>query len=116
MAYDDITSYHAVWEERDSLVSTACACAIIGIVKINISVSSKDTASTPEDNRRVYKAKDAFLRLLTSFGKSVCYELRDAVICVLDRSKASWVQGGVATPFILYLVSIAVGVTYDCQI
>ena len=33
-----------------------------------------------EDNHRVYKAKDAFLRLPTSFGESVRY-------------KASWVQG-----------------------
>ena len=49
-----------------------------------------------EDNRRVYEAKDAFLRLLTSFGKSVRYEVPS--FACLTVSKASWVQGGVATP------------------
>ena len=38
-----------------------------------------------EDNLRVYKAKDAFLRLLTSFGKSVRYEVLS--ICMLDRKQ-----------------------------
>ena len=70
----------------------------------NISVSSKDTASTPEDNRRVYKAKNAFLRLLTSFGKSVCCELRDAVICVLDR-KQSELGTGRGSYAVILLVS-----------
>ena len=36
-----------------------------------------------EDNRCVYEAKYAFLRLPTSFGKSVRM-LRGAIICVLD--------------------------------
>ena len=49
-----------------------------------------------EDNRRVYEAKDAFLRLPTSFGKSVRYEVPS--FACLTVSKASWVQGGVATP------------------
>ena len=49
-----------------------------------------------EDNCRVYEAKDAFLRLPTSFGKSVRYEVPS--FACLTVNKASWVQGGVATP------------------
>ena len=49
-----------------------------------------------EDNRRVYEAKDAFLRLPTSFGKSIRYEVL-SFEC-LTVNKASWVQGRVATP------------------
>ena len=45
-----------------------------------------------EDNLHVYKAKDAFLRLLTSFGKSVCYEVLS--FACLTVNKAIWVQGG----------------------
>ena len=37
-----------------------------------------------EDNRRVYESEDAFLRLPTSFGKSVRYGVL-SIICVLDR-------------------------------
>ena len=65
-----------------------------------------------EDNRRVYEGKDAFLRQPTSFGKSVCYKVLS--FACLTVNKASWVQGGVA--ICRYLVSLAVGVTYDCQI
>ena len=53
-----------------------------------------------EDNRRVYGAKDAFLRLPTSFGKSVR----------LTVNKASWVQGGGSYAVIL-LVSPLVSLT-----
>ena len=49
-----------------------------------------------EDNRRVYEAKDAFLRLPTSFGKAVRYEVPS--FACLTVNKASSVQGGVATP------------------
>ena len=49
-----------------------------------------------EDNHRVYEAKDAFLRLPTSFVKSVRYEVPS--FACLTVSKASWVQGGVAKP------------------
>ena len=62
-----------------------------------------------EDNGRVYGAKDAFLRLPTSFGKSARYKVLS--FACLTVNKASWVQGGGS-----YLVSLAVGVTYDCQI
>ena len=50
-----------------------------------------------EDNRRVYEARDAYLRLPTSFGKSVRYEV------LLDRKQSKW--GSYAI--------ILVGVTYD---
>ena len=49
-----------------------------------------------EDNCRVYKGKYAFLLLPTSFGKSVCYEVLSLACLIVN--KASWVQGGVATP------------------
>ena len=64
-----------------------------------------------EDNRRVYEGKGAFLRLPAIFGKSICYEVLSFACSTVN--KASWVQGGVATP---YLVSLTVGVTYDCHI
>ena len=44
-----------------------------------------------EDNRRLYGAKDAFLRLPTSFGKSIRYEVLS--FACLTVNKASWVQG-----------------------
>ena len=47
-----------------------------------------------EDNCRVYKAKDAFLCLPTSFGKSVRYEVLS--FAYLTVNKVSWVQSGVA--------------------
>ena len=47
-----------------------------------------------EDNRRVYEGKDAFLRLPTSFGKSVHYEVLS--FACLTVNKAIYVQGGVA--------------------
>ena len=47
-----------------------------------------------EDNRQVYEGEDAFLRLPTSFGKSVRYEVLS--FACLTINKASWVQGGVA--------------------
>ena len=50
-----------------------------------------------EDNRRVYEARDAYLQLPTSFGKSVRYEV------LLDRKQSKW--GSYAI--------ILVGVTYD---
>ena len=59
--------------------------------------------STVEDNRRVYEAKDAFLRLLTSFGKSVRYEVLS--FACLNVNKASWVQGGVSY-VVIFLVSL----------
>ena len=49
-----------------------------------------------EDNRHVYEAKNAFLRLQTSFGKLVRYEVLS--FACLTITKVSWVQGGVATP------------------
>ena len=49
-----------------------------------------------EDNRRVYEGKDAFLRLPTSFGKSVHYEVLS--FACLTVNKVSYVQGGVAMP------------------
>ena len=49
-----------------------------------------------EDNRRVCEAKDAFSWLPTSFGKSVRYGVLSFACLTVD--KASWVQGGVATP------------------
>ena len=49
-----------------------------------------------ENNHRVYEAKDAFLRLPTSLGKSVHYEVLS--FACLTVNKVSWVQGGVATP------------------
>ena len=45
-----------------------------------------------EDSRRVYEAKDAFLWLPTSFGKSVHYKVLS--FACLTVNKASWVQGG----------------------
>ena len=53
-----------------------------------------------EDNRRVYEAKDAFLQLPTSFGKSVRYEVLS--FAWLTVNKASWVEGRVATPLSCY--------------
>ena len=49
-----------------------------------------------ENNRRVYEVKDAFLRIPTSFDKSVHYEVLS--FACLTVNKESWVQGGVATP------------------
>ena len=61
-----------------------------------------------ENNRRVYRAKDAFLRLPTSFGKSVRYEaLSFACVTV---NKASWVQGG-GSYAVIWLVSPLVSLT-----
>ena len=48
-----------------------------------------------EDNH-VYQDEDTFLQLLTSFGKSVCYEVLS--FACLTVNQASWVLGGVATP------------------
>ena len=45
-----------------------------------------------EDNRRVYKGKDAFLWLPTSFGNSVRYEVLS--FACLTVSKARYLQGG----------------------
>ena len=56
-----------------------------------------------EENRRVYKAKDAFLRLLTSFGKSVRYKVL-SFACLTVRQIASWVQGG-GSYIVILLVS-----------
>ena len=63
---------------------------------VYISVSSKDTAVCQlnnsvnvKDNRRVYEGKDAFLRLPTSFGKSVHYEVLS--FACLSVNKASQV-------------------------
>ena len=44
-----------------------------------------------EDNGRVYGAKDAFLWLPTSFGKSVRYKVLS--FACLTVKKASWIQG-----------------------
>ena len=49
-----------------------------------------------EDNRRVYKGKDAFLWLSTSFGKSVRYEVLS--FACLTVNKARYLQGSVVTP------------------
>ena len=57
-----------------------------------------------EDNRCVYKAKDAFLQLLTTFGKSVRYEVLS--FACLTVNKASWVQGGGSYVIILSLGSL----------
>ena len=63
--------------------------------------SSKDVAVCQleylqlEDNRRVYVDKDAFLRLSTSFSKSVRYKVLSFVWLTLN--KTSWIQSGVAT-------------------
>ena len=38
-----------------------------------------------EDNLRVYKAKDAFLRLLTSFGNSVRYEVLSFACLIVNK-------------------------------
>ena len=59
-----------------------------------------------EDNRRVYEGKDAFFRLPTSFGKSVCYE----VICVLD-CKQSELGTGRGNYTVILLVSPLVSLT-----
>ena len=53
--------------------------------------ASRLNSMNAEDNRRVYEAKDAFLRLPTSFGKSVRYEVLS--FACLTVNKASWVQG-----------------------
>ena len=60
-----------------------------------------------EDNRCVYEGEDAFMRLPTSFNKSVHYKVMSFAIC-LTVNKASWVQGGCCH------VSRAVGITHDC--
>ena len=54
-----------------------------------------------ENNRRVYEAKDAFLQLPTSFGKSVRYEVPS--FACLTVNKASWVQGGGSYAVILFV-------------
>ena len=101
----------AVWEEREGLVSTACTCAIIPrktwesvyVLKLSVKLkrlrriyfricqSSYFNSMNVEDNRHVCKAKDAFLQLLTSFGKSVRYEVLS--FACMTVNKASWVQG-----------------------
>ena len=81
-------------EEKDSLVSTACACTTISgktwefitvwklsvklICMYYVSVSSKDAVICQFDylqlhEWRGYEAEDAFLQVPTSFGKSVRY-------------------------------------------
>ena len=59
-----------------------------------------------EDNRHVYKGKDAFLWLPTSFSKSVRYKVPS--FACLTINNAIGVQGGVA--ICRYLVSLAIGV------
>ena len=46
------------------------------------------------EDRRVYEGKDVFLRLPTSFCKSVRYEVLS--FACLTVNKASWVEGGVS--------------------
>ena len=61
-----------------------------------------------EDNRRVYEAKDAFLWLPTSFGKSVRYEVLSFACSTINE--VSWVQCGCSYTVIL-LVSLLVSLT-----
>ena len=53
-----------------------------------------------EDNGHAYKGEDGFLRLSTSFGKSLHYEVLSFVyLTVRKQIDSGWVQGGVAMPF-----------------
>ena len=61
-----------------------------------------------EDNHNVYRSKESFLRLPTSFSKSVRYEVL-SFVC-LTVIKMSWVQGGGSHAIIL-LVSPLVSLT-----
>ena len=61
-----------------------------------------------EDNHCVYKGEAPFLRLPTSFGKSVRHEVLS--FACLTVNKTSWVQGGVAT-FSCYIASLLVSLT-----
>ena len=74
-----------------------------------------------EDNRRVYKAKDAFLRLPTSFGKSVRYEVLS--FTCLTVNKASWVQGGgsynvilLVSPLVSLTIAKFIGLSVHCSV
>ena len=49
-----------------------------------------------KDDCCVDESEDAFLRLPTSFGKPARYEVLS--FACLTVNKATWVQGGVATP------------------
>ena len=73
-----------------------------------------------EDNRHVYEAKDAFLQLPTSVGKSVCYKVLS--FACLTVNKASLVQGGGSYAVILLvsrLVSLIIakfnGLSVHCS-
>ena len=57
-----------------------------------------------EDNRCVYEAKDAFLRLPTSIGKSVRYKV--PYICVLDREQSELGAGWGSYTVILLVSSL----------
>ena len=63
-----------------------------------------------EDNRHVYEGKDAFLRLYipTSFSKPVHYKVLS--FAYHKPSELGTWQGS------RYFVSLAVDITYDCQI
>ena len=79
--------------------------------------ASRLNSMNAEDNRRVYEAKDAFLRLPTSFGKSVRYEVLS--FACLTVNKASWVQGGGSYAVILLvslLVSLTIAMYLHCNI
>ena len=57
---------------------------------------------TVEDNQCVYKGKDSFLQLPTSFGKSVRYEV--LLFACLTVNKVSWVQDRVASCCLVSLI------------
>ena len=65
-----------------------------------------------EDNRHAYEGEDAFLWLRTSFGKSVRHDVLS--FACLTMNKARYVLTGWGS--CRYLFSLAVGVTYNCQI
>ena len=65
-----------------------------------------------EDNRRVYEGKDAYLRLPTSFGKSVRYEVLSFACLTVKQRELGIGWGSYA---VVLLVSPLVHITYDCQ-
>ena len=65
-----------------------------------------------EDNHRVYEGEDAFLRLPTSFGKSVRYEVLSLFTCLTVQSELCTGRDSYA---VILLVSPLGSLTFCCS-
>ena len=70
------------------------------------------SAAKVKDNCPVYEGEDAFLRVPTSFGKPLRYEVLSFACLTVNKR-----VGGIGRDsYAVVFVSLAVGITYDCQI